>query len=206
MATGASLTVTPGKLELRRHAPDSVESNRSRLCWTKQWPLQGTIGTFLNMTGQRYSHTIDPSQSRPVAHKLTSVSVVAGSCTEADAWATALLVLGHERARQVAQEHSLAMLLMHYEGTSLVQTTSAGFPQPAADQASGSMMFLATVLAFAIAIAGMAIGVIVSNRRLKGSCGGLSADGQQTPCSMCTVPAEQCRDRQKWASEQTELA
>lgn len=49
---------------------------------------------------------------------------------------------------------------------------------------------------FAIAMAGMAVGVIVSNRRLKGSCGGLAnlqdASGK-TLCDACTNPSPECR-------------
>jgi len=35
---------------------------------------------------------------------------------------------------------------------------------------------LATILVFALAMAGMAVGVIFSNRRLQGSCGGTGRD------------------------------
>lgn len=49
---------------------------------------------------------------------------------------------------------------------------------------------------FAVAIAGMAIGVILSNRRLRGSCGGLAnmRDAQgNTLCEGCTNPAPDCQ-------------
>jgi hypothetical protein len=43
----------------------------------------------------------------------------------------------------------------------------------------------------------MAVGVIFSNRAIKGSCGGLAnmpgEDGKSI-CEVCTVPAEECRD------------
>ena len=48
---------------------------------------------------------------------------------------------------------------------------------------------------FGVAIAGMAIGVIISNRRLKGSCGGLAGlqdDTGKTACELCTTPSELC--------------
>lgn len=36
------------------------------------------------------------------------------------------------------------------------------------------MVVLVTIAIFALAMTGMALGVIISNRRLKGSCGGLT--------------------------------
>ncbi|MBC20855.1 MAG: hypothetical protein CMJ74_11425 [Planctomycetaceae bacterium] len=54
---------------------------------------------------------------------------------------------------------------------------------------------LLSIGVFALAIAGMAIGVILSNRRLKGSCGGLSGrqDREGNPvCEMCTDPSPEC--------------
>lgn len=46
--------------------------------------------------------------------------------------------------------------------------------------------FLATALLFGLAMAAMAVGVIFSDRRLKGSCGGTGQD--------CTCSAEARRD------------
>ena len=48
---------------------------------------------------------------------------------------------------------------------------------------------------FAVAMAGMAIGVIVSNRRIKGSCGGLAGfkdDEGNSICEACTNPSPTC--------------
>jgi len=49
---------------------------------------------------------------------------------------------------------------------------------------------------FAVAMSGMAVGVILSNRRLRGSCGGLAnlRDSQgNTLCEGCTNPAPDCQ-------------
>jgi len=54
---------------------------------------------------------------------------------------------------------------------------------------------LITIGVFAIALLGMAIGVIFGNRRLRGSCGGLAGfrDAQGlTPCDLCTNPSPTC--------------
>ena len=54
---------------------------------------------------------------------------------------------------------------------------------------------LLSTIAFTVAILGMAVGVVVSNRRLRGSCGGLAglrdADGQ-TVCDLCSHPSPEC--------------
>lgn len=57
------------------------------------------------------------------------------------------------------------------------------------------IVYLTAFAVFAVAMLGMAIGVIVSNRRLRGTCGGLGgmADEQgHTLCEACTKPAESC--------------
>ncbi len=56
-------------------------------------------------------------------------------------------------------------------------------------------MLLITVGVFAIALAGMAVGVILSNRRIKGSCGGLNnfKDSVGNPiCDACSNPSPTC--------------
>jgi thiamine biosynthesis lipoprotein len=54
------------------------------------------------------------------------VSVVADTATEADAWATALLVLGPERGYALAQARSIAALLVTANGSTFdVRVTDA---------------------------------------------------------------------------------
>lgn len=61
----------------------------------------GSYRKFYEEDGVRYSHTIDPSTGYPVTHTLLSVSVVTGDCGTADAWATAFMVMGVERSKEV---------------------------------------------------------------------------------------------------------
>lgn len=55
----------------------------------------GDYARFVEIDGQRYSEVIDPRTGRP-AVAASSVTVVAGDAMSADAWATALTVLGPE--------------------------------------------------------------------------------------------------------------
>ncbi len=56
-------------------------------------------------------------------------------------------------------------------------------------------IFLVTLGVFLLAVAAMAVGVIFSNRRIKGSCGGLAnlRDGSGNPmCQICSHPSPDC--------------
>ena len=68
----------------------------------------GDYRNFYETGGQRRSHTIDPRTGRPVQHDLAGVSVIADDCMTADAWATALNVLGPERGPELAAAQGLA--------------------------------------------------------------------------------------------------
>ncbi|RZZ82265.1 FAD:protein FMN transferase [Pseudoxanthomonas winnipegensis] len=58
--------------------------------------------------GTRYSHTLDPRRGRPVEQAAAAVSVLAATAMEADAWATALTVMGWEAGLAFARAHGLA--------------------------------------------------------------------------------------------------
>jgi thiamine biosynthesis lipoprotein len=57
---------------------------------------------------RRGEHTIDPRSGRPTENGLASVSVIAPSAMLADAWASALTVLGPVAGPRLATQHNLA--------------------------------------------------------------------------------------------------
>lgn len=61
-----------------------------------------TSGNYRNFhkdsSGRSFGHTISPKTLRPVKTDILSATVMAPTCAEADALATASMVLGHERA------------------------------------------------------------------------------------------------------------
>jgi len=87
----------------------------------------GDYRNFFKLDGKRYSHTIDPATGRPVAHQLASVTVLAERCAEADAWATALLVLGPARGMTLANDRGLIALFVERFGDELRLTESTAF-------------------------------------------------------------------------------
>lgn len=62
--------------------------------------------------GIAVSHIIDPRTRQPVDGRLEQVTVAAEDAAAADAWATALLVLGPEAGPRLAQDLSLAALFL----------------------------------------------------------------------------------------------
>ena len=63
---------------------------------------------FFESNGRVFSHTIDPRTGRPVRGDVASVTVLHRSCMYADAWATALLVLGATAGFALAEQTNLA--------------------------------------------------------------------------------------------------
>lgn len=61
----------------------------------------GSYERFVEIGGRRYSHIVDPRTGWPVENGLGSVSVVAPSAMKADAYSTALFVLGETAGREV---------------------------------------------------------------------------------------------------------
>lgn len=68
----------------------------------------GDYRIFFEQDGKRYAHEIDPTSGAPTRHALASASVVMPECALADAWATALYVLGPERGPALAESLGLA--------------------------------------------------------------------------------------------------
>lgn len=93
--------------------------------------VQGELQTILNVTdramatsgnyrnfyykgGRKFAHTIDPKTGYPVQHSLLSATVLAADCATADAYATAFMVLGIERAKAVLERHPELMAYFIY--------------------------------------------------------------------------------------------
>jgi thiamine biosynthesis lipoprotein len=72
----------------------------------------GDYRNYYERNGVRVSHTIDPRHGRPIHHALASVTVLHSDCMTADAWATALNVLGPEAGLALARKKGLPALFV----------------------------------------------------------------------------------------------
>lgn len=77
----------------------------------------GDYRDYFEKDGVRYSHTINPKTGRPITHNLASVTVIHEECMWADAYATALDVLGPEQGYQLALRENLPVMFLVREKT-----------------------------------------------------------------------------------------
>ena len=63
---------------------------------------------WFEQAGQHYSHTLDPRSGAPVKHAPAAVTVIATDAMRADAWATALTVMGMDTGFAFAEQHGIA--------------------------------------------------------------------------------------------------
>lgn len=71
-----------------------------------------------------YCHTLDPRTGAPLENAVASVTVLHAECLLADAYATALMVMGAERGLAFAAEHGLAALFVLRDGQGLAERLS----------------------------------------------------------------------------------
>lgn len=88
----------------------------------------GDYRNYYERNGLRISHHIDPRTGRPVAYKLASVSVINKRCALADAYATALIVLGPDAGYQFAVKQDLpALFITHTASEDFFEKATPAF-------------------------------------------------------------------------------
>lgn len=75
----------------------------------------GSYRQFFDDNGQRRSHIIDPRNGKPVSHNVSSATVITNSGIKADAWGTAMMVLGR-KGLVLAEKNGIKVLLLESEG------------------------------------------------------------------------------------------
>ena len=78
-----------------------------------------TSGSYRHVAkvgGRTLSHTMDPHRGAPLDNDLASVTVLAPTAMAADAWATALMVLGCERGLTLARSLGLRAVFVTNDG------------------------------------------------------------------------------------------
>ncbi|WP_439492769.1 FAD:protein FMN transferase [Bosea sp. (in: a-proteobacteria)] len=81
----------------------------------------GNYRHYRDIGARTISHTMDPRSGLPLDNGLASVTVLAETCREADAWATALLVMGEIAGPRLARMSDMDAIFVLADGT--VETT-----------------------------------------------------------------------------------
>ena len=92
-------------------------------------PLPATSGDYrhwVNVQGRRLSHTMDPTKGAPLLAPPVSVTVIAQTCAEADAWATALMVMGLDDGATLARQFRLDALFLLRDNTDSIRSMPVG--------------------------------------------------------------------------------
>jgi FAD:protein FMN transferase len=87
----------------------------------------GEYRDYYERAGRRYSHTIDPRTRQPLQRAPGSVVVIAASTASADAWATALNVLGPQAGLALAAQEHMPVLFIERQGNGWRAQSTAEF-------------------------------------------------------------------------------
>ncbi|WP_121667093.1 FAD:protein FMN transferase [Mesonia aquimarina] len=81
-----------------------------------------------SVTGQKYVHTINPKNGLSKKSDLLSASVLAKTCAEADAYATAFMAMGFQKSKQLAKQlPEIDVFFIYDEKGSLKSFSTPGF-------------------------------------------------------------------------------
>jgi thiamine biosynthesis lipoprotein len=72
----------------------------------------GDYRNYFERGGKRYSHTKNPETGKPITHQLASITVLNKSAMMADGLATAIMVLGEEKAKTFIADNKLNAYLI----------------------------------------------------------------------------------------------
>lgn len=114
---GQASTIAVEAPDADRRAPHSILALQDAAVATS-----GDYRHWVEVQGRRLSHTMDPDRGAPVLASPASVTVVARTCAEADAWATACMVKGSLEGVQLARRSNLSALFIDREGDHLRET------------------------------------------------------------------------------------
>ena len=88
----------------------------------KGMATSGNYRNFRIENGKKYAHTIDPRTGYPVQHTLLSATVIADNCAKADAFATAFMVVGLEKAKEICRTNGIDAYFIYADEEGCLQT------------------------------------------------------------------------------------
>ena len=115
------------KIGVTKPIDDSLSLSQEIQCiinvTDKAMATSGNYRNFYYHGGKKYAHTIDPKTGYPVQHSILSATVIANNCATADAYATAFMVMGMEKAQKLLERHpELMAYIIFADKDGIIQT------------------------------------------------------------------------------------
>ncbi|MCD8297683.1 MAG: FAD:protein FMN transferase [Prevotella sp.] len=108
----------PWKIGVTKPTDDTLQTNKElQTILNVNDIAMATSGNYRNFyykDGKKYAHTINPKTGYPVQHNILSATVLANDCATADAYATAFMVVGLEKAQEILDNHPEIMAYFIY--------------------------------------------------------------------------------------------
>lgn len=118
---------TPWRIAIEKPTIDGRDIQQVLALTSGGIATSGDYRNYFEHNGKRFSHTIDPRTGYPIDHDLASVTVIDKSCAQADALATAFMVMGAETTLAIAEERGLAVLVVTKVGDNFHTAYSSSF-------------------------------------------------------------------------------
>jgi thiamine biosynthesis lipoprotein len=137
-ARGQHSNGKPWRIGIEKPAPNAVADRTLQMVIALENAGLATSGTYRNYEikdGRKIAHIIDPATGYPAQNSLLSVSVIAPDTMTADAYATALMVMGLDEGLRFveARKELSAYFIAKDELNNLVEKRSSAFPSAAAE-------------------------------------------------------------------------
>jgi len=103
-------------------SPDLTEREIELVIGLKEGALatSGNYRNYYTKNGRKYAHTISPKTGYPVQQDVVGATIYAPTCMEADAYATACMVMGLKESKKVIEQNpELEACLIYKEGDGL---------------------------------------------------------------------------------------
>ncbi len=109
---GGVITCKPWRIAIEAPLVDSREVQQIVELSNISIATSGDYRNYYEKNGSRFSHTINPRSGYPIKHNLASVSVKHKLTMQADALATALMVMGARKGVKFVNKHDIAALFI----------------------------------------------------------------------------------------------
>ncbi len=124
-SSGAKTGGEPWAVGVEAPVPDALRLYATMQLADESLATSGDYRNFWDAGERRYSHIIDPRTGRPLPYVGSAVTVIHKRAALADAWATAMSVLGPDAGVALADELGLGVIFVRQGEFGLLETRSS---------------------------------------------------------------------------------